>query len=66
MKPVCVDALVAASGAAMPSMAPRPKRRGSRATFFSVAYEMKDAMVGPVPGRMPKAAPMAVPHQRAA
>ncbi|MNO07712.1 hypothetical protein D3C81_2300130 [compost metagenome] len=37
MKLVCVDALVAASGPAIPSIAPRPKRRGSRATFFSTA-----------------------------
>jgi len=65
MKLVCVEALVAASGPAMPSMAPRPKRRGSFATFFSVAYEMNDAMVGPVPGRMPNAAPMAVPRTSA-
>ena len=35
MKEVCAPALLAASGPATPSMAPRPKRRGSLASFFS-------------------------------
>ena len=35
MKEVCAPALFAASGPATPSMAPRPKRLGSFASFFS-------------------------------
>ena len=35
MNEVCAAALLALSGAATPSMAPRPKRDGSFATFFS-------------------------------
>ena len=35
MKEVWAPALLAASGPATPSMAPRPKREGSRAIFFS-------------------------------
>ena len=35
MNPVCAAALFAASGAATPSIAPRPKRSGSCASFFS-------------------------------
>ena len=37
MKLVCAPALFALSGAATPSTAPRPKRAGSRETFFSSA-----------------------------
>ena len=37
MKEVCEAALLAASGAATPSMAPLPKRAGSPLTFFSSA-----------------------------
>ena len=36
-KLVCAPALLAASGAATPSMAPLPKRDGSAAIFFSSA-----------------------------
>ena len=35
MKEVCAPALLADSGPATPSIAPRPKRRGSLASFFS-------------------------------
>jgi hypothetical protein len=35
MNEVCAPALLALSGPATPSMAPRPKRRGSLASFFS-------------------------------
>ena len=35
MNAVCAAALLAASGAATPSIAPLPKRDGSRAIFFS-------------------------------
>jgi len=35
MNEVCAAALLAASGPATPSMAPRPNRLGSFATFFS-------------------------------
>ena len=35
MKAVCAPALLADSGPATPSMAPRPKREGSLASFFS-------------------------------
>ena len=37
MHPVGAPALFALSGAATPSTAPRPKRAGSRETFFSSA-----------------------------
>ena len=37
MKLVCAPALLAASGPATPSIAPLPKREGSRASFFSSA-----------------------------
>ena len=36
MNEVCAPALLAISGPATPSMAPRPKRRGSLASFFHV------------------------------
>ncbi len=36
MKEVCAPALFADSGPATPSMAPRPKREGSFAIFFSI------------------------------
>ena len=62
MKPVCAAALFAASGAATPSIAPRPKRAGSRAIFFSSMYAANDESAGPVPGRMPKSDPTAVPR----
>ena len=37
MKEVCAPALLADSGPATPSIAPFPKREGSRASFFSSA-----------------------------
>ena len=37
MNEVCAPALLADSGPATPSTAPRPNRDGSRATFFSSA-----------------------------
>src|ERR671938_1672099 len=59
----CASALFADSGPATPSIAPRPKRDGSFATFFSIMYEENDAIDGPVPGSTPKNAPSAVPRQ---
>jgi hypothetical protein len=37
MNPAALVALLADSGAATPSIAPRPKRSGSLATFFSAS-----------------------------
>ena len=62
MKPVCAAALFAASGAATPSIAPLPKREGSRASFFSSMYAANEDSAGPVPGSMPKSAPTKVPR----
>src|SRR5262245_1660227 len=42
MNEVCAPALLADSGPATPSMAPRPNRDGSLATFFSSVYDAKD------------------------
>src|SRR5680860_422815 len=63
MKDVCAAALLAASGEAIPSTAPFPKREGSRATLFSNAYAAKEAMVGPAPGNGPKKLPTPVPRR---
>jgi len=61
-KAVWAAALLADSGAVTPSMAPLPKRLGSLATFFSTAYDMKAAMLGPVPGKAPMKPPMPEPR----
>jgi hypothetical protein len=46
-------ALLADSGPATPSIAPLPKREGSRATRRSTAYDMNAAVTGPPPGTSP-------------
>ena len=61
-KAVCAAALLADSGAEMPSIAPLPKRLGSLATRFSMAYDMKAAIDGPTPGSAPSAEPRAEPR----
>ena len=55
-------ALLADSGPATPSIAPRPNSSGCFETFFSTAYDMKVAIVGPAPGRMPTKKPSTVPR----
>src|SRR6478752_2956820 len=47
MNDVCAAALLALSGAATPSMAPRPNREGSLAIFFSNVYAANDAITAP-------------------
>jgi hypothetical protein len=50
MKSAWTEIWVAASGLAMPSTAPWPKRSCVREIFFSVAYATNEVIVGPVPG----------------
>ena len=57
MNEVCAAALLALSGAATPSIAPRPNRDGSLAIFFSSVYAANDAITAPPPGRMPRIEP---------
>jgi len=49
--------LFAASGAASPSMAPLPNFSGVLLRFFSIAYDMKVAMLAPIPGSTPTKKP---------
>jgi hypothetical protein len=55
-------ALLAVSGAATPSMAPRPKREGSFAIRFSVAYAASEPITAPPPGSTPSTKPIAEPR----
>src|SRR5512137_1171629 len=56
------EALFADSGAATPSMAPLPKRSGWLEIRFSIAYEMKELMIPPPPGRAPMKKPITEPR----
>ncbi len=56
-------ALLADSGPATPSIAPLPKRVGSRATRRSTAYDMKAAVTGPPPGTSPSRKPSPLPRR---
>ena len=62
MKCVRAAALFAASGPATPSIAPCPKRLGSFASWRSIAYEANELRSGPVPGKIPRNPPSAVPR----
>src|SRR4051812_6065758 len=53
--------LLAASGAATPSMAPLPNRSGRRDMFFCSVYDTNDAMVEPPPGTDPTRNPVIDP-----
>ena len=55
-------ALFAVSGAATPSIAPRPNRSGSFARRFSTAYATSDDSVAPPPGRTPSTKPITEPR----
>ena len=55
-------ALLAASVAARPRTAPLPNVSGSRWTFFSAAYDIKEAMVAPAPGKTPIKKPIKEPR----
>ena len=55
-------ALLADSGPATPSIAPRPKRDGSFATRFSAAYAARLAITAPPPGSTPRKKPMTEPR----
>ena len=56
-------ALFADSGPATPSIAPLPKRVGSRAMRRSTAYDMKAAVTGPPPGTSPSRKPSPLPRR---
>ena len=58
-------ALLAVSGAATPSMAPRPNRSGCLETRFSVAYAARDAITAPPPGNTPRKKPISEPRPMA-
>src|SRR5262245_48521624 len=53
-------ALLAASGPATPSIAPRPNSSGCLESFFSSAYERKVGISDPPAGMDPKGKPMKV------
>jgi len=61
MKPLLDAALLADSGPATPSMAPLPNSSGYFENLFSAAYETKEEMTAPPPGRMPSRKPISVP-----
>jgi len=46
-------------------MAPLPKASGVLDIFFSTEYEVKDASIGPAPGRTPSKHPSIVPRRAA-
>ena len=56
-------ALSALSAAAIPSIAPLPKRDGSLAAFFARPYDKKEATLAPKPGKIPTVEPTAVPRK---
>ena len=62
MKDEVAAALLADSGPATPSIAPRPKREGSFATRFSAAYAARLAITAPPPGSTPRKKPMTEPR----
>ena len=55
-------ALLAVSGAATPSMAPRPNRSGVLETRFSTAYAASEASTAPPPGSTPRTKPITEPR----
>ncbi|GAB3960102.1 hypothetical protein GCM10027614_81040 [Micromonospora vulcania] len=63
MNDVCAAALLADSGPATPSIAPRPNSCGRLEIRFSTAYEVNEARTWPPPGRTPSAAPRPVPRR---
>ena len=63
MKAPPAAALLADSGPATPSIAPCPNRSGSRDARFSTAYDAKEAMIAPAPGRIPRPKPRAEPRR---
>ena len=65
MKDEVAAALLALSGAATPSMAPRPNRSGVFEMRFSVAYAASEAITAPPPGRTPRKKPMTDPRPMA-
>ena len=56
------EALLAASGPATPSIAPRPNSSGCLVSFFSVAYDRKVGISAPPAGSAPNGKPYAVPR----
>ena len=58
-------ALLAASGPATPSIAPRPNSSGRRDRRFSSAYDRKVGISAPPAGMVPNGKPMAVPRSHA-
>ena len=55
-------ALLAVSGAATPSTAPRPNRSGVFETRFSTAYAASDDITAPPPGSTPRKKPITEPR----
>ena len=55
-------ALLAASGPATPSIAPRPNSSGCLESFFSVMYDRKVGISAPPAGMTPNGKPNAVPR----
>src|SRR5690625_852958 len=62
IKVACTCALFAASGPAIPSTAPFPKRSGFLAILFSVEYERNEEIEGIIPGIRPRKKPMPDPR----
>ena len=57
MKAACAAALLAASGAATPAIAPWPNCSGVLEMRFSMPYAINEASTAPPPGRMPSRKP---------